>query len=220
VRLEREGILTKVQHRVGSPHRGGIPFRRGSLFYLLKNPVYRGKIVHRGTVHDGEHVPIVDEELWDAVQAQLREKAPPRKRPKNDRQNALLIGLLADPHGRQIVPTYATKGARRYSYYETRKDLARPADPPSSRFGQGALDGHALRRLANLEVEEADLSRASSAYRVVRSRRLELPRAFAHNDLNVARLPVPPRPHILAKGAGPCKRPRVPQPRIFAARVR
>jgi hypothetical protein len=30
----------------------------------------------------------------------------------------------------------------------------------------------------------------------VRSRRLELPRAFAHNDLNVARLPVPPRPHI------------------------
>ncbi len=159
MRLEREGILTKVQHRVGSPHRGGIPFRRGSLFYLLKNPVYRGKIVHRGTVHDGEHVPIVDEELWDAVQAQLREKAPPRKRPKNDRQNALLIGLLADPHGRQIVPTYATKGARRYSYYETRKDLARPADPPSSRFGQGALDGHALRRLANLEVEEADLLR-------------------------------------------------------------
>jgi hypothetical protein len=31
---------------------------------------------------------------------------------------------------------------------------------------------------------------------MVRSRRLELPRAFAHNDLNVARLPVPPRPHL------------------------
>ncbi len=32
---------------------------------------------------------------------------------------------------------------------------------------------------------------------VVRSRRLELPRPFGHNDLNVARLPVPPRPHVL-----------------------
>jgi hypothetical protein len=32
--------------------------------------------------------------------------------------------------------------------------------------------------------------------RMVRSRRLELPRAFAHNDLNVARLPIPPRPHM------------------------
>ena len=31
---------------------------------------------------------------------------------------------------------------------------------------------------------------------LVRSRRLELPRPFGHNDLNVARLPVPPRPHI------------------------
>ena len=31
--------------------------------------------------------------------------------------------------------------------------------------------------------------------KMVRSRRLELPRALAHNDLNVARLPVPPRPH-------------------------
>jgi site-specific DNA recombinase len=160
VRLEREGILTKVQHRVGSPHRGGIPFRRGSLFYLLKNPVYRGKIVHRGTVHDGEHVPIVDEELWDAVQAQLREKAPPRKRPKNDRQNALLIGLLADPHGRQIVPTYATKGGA--PLLLLRDPVKTSHAPPIRRLadsGQGALDGHALRRLANLEVEEADLLR-------------------------------------------------------------
>jgi hypothetical protein len=29
---------------------------------------------------------------------------------------------------------------------------------------------------------------------LVRPRRLELPRAFAHNDLNVARLPIPPWP--------------------------
>lgn len=68
------------------------------------------------------------------------------------------------------MPTYVTKGTRRYSYYETRKDLARPADPPSTRFGQGALDAHilqhlgalldddhALRRLSNLD--EADLLR-------------------------------------------------------------
>ena len=161
-RLEREGVLTKVQQRVSGPHRGGIPFRRGSLFYLLKNPVYRGKIVHRGTAHDGEHVPIVDEELWDAVQARLREKAPPRKRPKNDRQKALLVGLLIDPHGRQIVPTYATKGTRRYAYYETRKDLARPADPPSTRFSQGLLDGHVLHHLGALLEDAHGLRRLAN----------------------------------------------------------
>ena len=36
---------------------------------------------------------------------------------------------------------------------------------------------------------------------LVRSRRLELPRVLPHSDLNAARLPIPPRPHILARGA-------------------
>lgn len=47
-RLERECVLTKVQQRVSGPHRGGIPFRRDSPFHLLQNPIYRGKILHRG----------------------------------------------------------------------------------------------------------------------------------------------------------------------------
>ena len=35
---------------------------------------------------------------------------------------------------------------------------------------------------------------------LVRSRRLELPRPFGHSDLNAARLPVPPRPHVHENG--------------------
>ena len=163
--LRAEGVVTKIQQRTSGPHRGGIPFARGSLFHLLKNPIYRGKIVHKGQVYDGEHEAIVDEELWDAVQARLKEKAPPRKRPKNDRNQALLNGIITDPEGRPVVPTYATKGTRRYAFYETRKDLARPGDPSATRYQQGAFDRqvmtciadllgdeHALRRLANVTV--------------------------------------------------------------------
>lgn len=179
--LRAEGVVTKVQRRSGSPHRGGIPFARGSLFHLLKNPIYRGKIVHKGKVYDGEHEAIVDQDLWEQVQMHLAEKAPPRKRPTNDPQRALLSGLLADAEGRQVVPTYTTKGSRRYAYYETRKDLARPGDPPSNRFGQGALDEHmlahlrallddehSLRRLANLE-EANQLCSLFDAARLARS---------------------------------------------------
>ena len=129
--LERDGVRTKTQHRVSGSHRGGIPFRRGSLFWLLKNLVYRGMIVHKGTAHPGEHEAIVDEQLWDAVQARLAQKAPPRKRPTNDRQDALLRALITDPHGRPIVPTFTCKGTRRYRYYETRKDIVRADRPPS-----------------------------------------------------------------------------------------
>lgn len=159
VQLEAEGIRTKVQRRTSGPHKGGIPFRRGSLFYLLKNPIYRGMIVHKGKVYEGEHQAVVDEDLWNAVQRRLREKAPPRKRVSNDRQEALLRGLLTDPQGRPMVPTYCTKGSRRYAYYETRKDLAKPGDTPSTRFGQGQLERHIIIHLTRLLEDEHALRR-------------------------------------------------------------
>ncbi len=188
--LQAEGVVTKIQNRTSGPHRGGIPFRRGSLFYLLKNPVYRGKIVHKGKVYDGEHEAIVDEALWNAVQAQLQEKAPPRARPKNDRNQALFNGRITDAEGRPVVPTYATKKTRRYCYYETRKDLARPGDPKPARYQQGAMerqvtncicdllnDEHALRRLA-IDLDAGQLGALFDQALVMRER-LQAPDAGA-----------------------------------------
>jgi site-specific DNA recombinase len=145
-RLRADGVVTKIQQRASGPHRGGIPFARGSLFHLLANPIYRGKIVHKGQIYDGEHEPIIDQELWDAVQAKLKAKAPPRKRPKNDRQLAMLNGLIVDPEGRPMVPTYATKGTRRYAYYESRKDGYGP-----SRVHRG--DRSARRRSGSMQPQ-------------------------------------------------------------------
>lgn len=158
-RLRAEGVRTKIQQRSSGPHRGGIPFARGSLFHLLKNPVYRGKIVHKGHVHDGEHEPIVDEALWTAVQSQLARKAPPRRHTSNEPQQALLQGLLTDPEGRPMVPTYGSKGTRRYCYYETRKDLAKPGDPPATRYQRGQLERHLIEHIVDLLEDENRLRR-------------------------------------------------------------
>jgi hypothetical protein len=158
-RLREEGVLTKIQHRVSGPHRGGIPFARGSLFYLLKNPVYRGKLVHKGQIYEGEHPAVVDEELWQAVQTQLKEKAPPRKRATNEPQNALLQGLLTDPEGRPVVPTYTSMKSGRRAYYETRKDIARRDDRPATRFSRGSLEKHLLEHLIALLDDQHGLRR-------------------------------------------------------------
>ncbi|MEA3262702.1 MAG: recombinase family protein [Pseudomonadota bacterium] len=159
--LRAEGVVTKVQHRVSGPHRGGIPFARGSLFHLLKNPVYRGKIVHKGKVYDGEHEATVDEALWNQVQSHLAAKAPPRKRSTNEPQQAMLRGLITDPHGRPMVPTYGSSKMKRYAYYETRKDLARPGDPPGIRFQRGQLEQHLIGHLEELLGDEHALRRLS-----------------------------------------------------------
>ena len=108
--LRAEGVVTNVQQRASSSHRGG------SLFHLLKNPVYRGKIAHKGKVYEDEHKAIVDEALWDAVQAQLAGKAPPRRRASNERQQAMLRGLVTIPHGRPMVLTYGSSKMKRYDY--------------------------------------------------------------------------------------------------------
>ena len=182
-KMEAEGIRTRKQHRTGGPHRGGIPFRRGSLFHLLKNPIYRGMIVHKGKVYDGEHEAIVDEELWNAVQARLQEKAPPRRRTRNEAQEAMLRGLLTDREGRPMVPTYATKGSRRYAYYETRKDLAKPGERPATRWPRATLEKHLVGRLSDLLDDEHALRRLSNIkeaaqlaemFQAVRLRKLEL----------------------------------------------
>jgi hypothetical protein len=190
--LEAEGIRTKVQHRTSGPHKGGIPFKRGSLFHLLANPIYRGKIVHKGKVFDGEHEAIVDEELWNAVQSRLRQKAPPRKRKSNDPQEAVLRGLLMDPEGRPMVPTYTKKGTRRYAYYETRKDIAaKPGAVAPTRIAQSSIerhiisdlttlleDEHALRRLSGLQ----DAGQLTALFEAVRLRQLELAHPSTRDD--------------------------------------
>ena len=161
--LKAEGILTKIQMLTSTGHRGGIPFARGSLFHLLKNPIYRGKIVHKGKVYEGEHKAIVDEDLWEQVQMHLQERAPARKRPTNEPQRALLQGLMFDPEGRPMVPTYGSNGVKRYTYYVTRKDLARKSDPKPTRFRRGQIENQVVNELVALLNDEHLLRRMSGA---------------------------------------------------------
>jgi site-specific DNA recombinase len=40
---------------------GGCFFGRGALYHLLRNRIYRGEFVHRGTAYPGKQNAIVDE---------------------------------------------------------------------------------------------------------------------------------------------------------------
>lgn len=145
--LNAKGFKTKVQLRASGPHRGGCPFRRGTLYHLLSNPIYRGKIVHKGEVYPGEHEAIVPEDLFLAVQDKLKANASGTSRRLRGQQQSLLTGILEDSSGRAMTPSHASKGkAQRYRYYVTRPD--RTSDQPAYRVSAHDLEQIVTTKLA------------------------------------------------------------------------
>jgi site-specific DNA recombinase len=158
--LNRAGYRTKVQVRASGPHRGGCIFRRGTLYHLLSNPIYRGKIVHKGEVFAGEHPAIVSQDLWDDVQRTLKANASGTSRRLKVQQPSLLVGLLYDGEGRAMTPSHATKPGKRYRYYVTRPDLIDGS--PAWRVSAFDLEQLVCRRLAELLGDQQFLCRLVS----------------------------------------------------------
>ena len=94
-RLDAEGFRLPVRIDGAGGSTGGGLFSRGHVYKLLSNPIYVGRIAHKGQIYEGDHQPIVTLDLWDQVQQRLRDHLG-AARTKRTRQSsdALLIGKL------------------------------------------------------------------------------------------------------------------------------
>ena len=109
-------IRTKSRLLATGATRGGVPFGRGSLFYLLRNRFYIGEVKYKDEILPGEQPAIMDRALFDAVQQKLTDQWTTRSTMRNASDH-LLTGLLFDDAGHRMVPTHATKAGIRYRYY-------------------------------------------------------------------------------------------------------
>ncbi len=114
--LDHRGVQTKRQEISNGRVRGGIRFGVGPLHHLLRNRFYIGEVVYRGAVHLGEHEPIVDRELFEAVQARLAASANARQL-KLRASPSILTGRIFDDRGSRMTPTHTNKRGARYRYY-------------------------------------------------------------------------------------------------------
>lgn len=159
--LQRDGITTKIQRRVSGPHRGGIPFARGALYHLLKNRIYLGEIVHKGSAYPGEHSPLVAPDLWDRVQRTLADRAKCPSGRTHAKRPSFLAGVLFDGLGRRMIPSHTTKGPRSYRYYVTRPDLL--AGAPAWRTAAHDLEKIVRTRIAKFLSDPSELAQLVSA---------------------------------------------------------
>jgi site-specific DNA recombinase len=114
--LKERNVRTKTRLLATGTTRGGIPFERGTLFYLLRNRFYIGEIRYKGDILPGEQPPIMERALFDAVQQKLTDQWTARTSIRNAGDH-LLTGLLFDDAGHRMAPTHATKAGIRYRYY-------------------------------------------------------------------------------------------------------
>ncbi len=148
--LKQTGILSKKRISRAERTSGGANYSRGALYLILHNRIYLGEITHKKASYPGQHAAIIDQEMWDQVQAQSQSNLQaPRKRPRSTEQS-LLMGLLYDEKGNRFTPSHANKKGRRYRYYVSQAVIR------NARNRQ-----HGPVRIPALEIEDLVISQLS-----------------------------------------------------------
>jgi site-specific DNA recombinase len=116
--LEKRGWPNKAWRTRAGREMGGRPFDKCSVYNLLTNPIYAGKIRHKNELHEGEHKAIVTPDVFTEVQKMLRHNGRSGGAEVRNKYGALLRSLLyCKSCGRTMVHTFTGRGNKRYRYY-------------------------------------------------------------------------------------------------------
>ncbi len=141
---ERLGLRSKRYVTQSGRDQGGKVMSRGHIHKILTNPLYIGRIAHKGATFEGQHPAIIEADKWERVQAILTEQsAAPRGQCNSGRPMSPLAGKLIDISGERLTPVHTQKAGRRYYYYisQSLKTAAAPKQNSNGwRFPARALE--------------------------------------------------------------------------------
>jgi site-specific DNA recombinase len=98
----------------------GVAFSKKAIRHILQNPVYAGKILHKGNVYQGQHMSIIDSETWDEAQKIFTTRADNITREMTRiTQPPLLKGVFnCGCCNTSMTPKYSMKkNGAKYRYY-------------------------------------------------------------------------------------------------------
>lgn len=107
-----------------SEQRGGKPFKTSALHRLLHEKLYLGMIENKrtGQAFKGQHEAIISKELWEKVQAKLKDNDNSSNHTRN-RNNNLLTGKLFDANGTIFTNQVNSKNKATKRHYYSIKGL-------------------------------------------------------------------------------------------------
>ena len=155
--LDEEVVTSPVRLSRAGRRTGGVPMSRGHLYWILSNPIYIGRLRHKGQIHTGLHPAIVDQETWGQVQQKLAAQTQSRRSPAKD-EHSFLAGKLFDDRGNRMSASYAAKGSRRWRYYVSRAVLSGSAQDAGSvvRVSAPAIENRVVRAIEAYVAAQAE----------------------------------------------------------------
>jgi len=140
--------IAKVLNAEGHRSKNGVPFARPNVLWILRNPVYVGRVAFRGKLHPGRHEAIIDVQTFETVQSILSERGDSQALKRAHPSDYMLSGVLRCGRCRKAYVGTAAHGRKnRYRYYicSTRY-----------RYGTNVCDGDRLpmEALENAVVEQ------------------------------------------------------------------
>jgi site-specific DNA recombinase len=135
--LASRRIHTKATRRPDGTTRGGIEFSKGPLACVLKNRTYIGEVVHKGQHYPGEHEPILERALFEAVQEKLASQSRARWQTRIN-NGSLLTGRIFDDRGNRMTPDKGGRDIIAVTRRACRSGRHDPRPPREPRFGASA----------------------------------------------------------------------------------
>lgn len=159
--LANEGIRSPVRTRRSGERFGGCAFSRGQIHAILTNRIYIGQIHHKGKCYPGQHPALIDQGMWDAVQAKLADNVR-GVRTVRQASPSILAGRIVDEAGEPLVAAHARKKRVSYRYYVSKAlqhggDASAPTNLPGLRIPAREIETLVADEVAKLFADPLDL---------------------------------------------------------------
>lgn len=127
---------------------GGKLLSRGHLYRILRNPIYIGKISHKGKIYKGNHPALISQSMFEQVQKLLEANKQGHSQRCRATAPSLLAGKVVHEDGTAFSCDHSNKqtkqGTKRYRYYVCE------ATQPAIRIPAQELDQLLVQSIAQL----------------------------------------------------------------------
>jgi len=179
--LTRRARMTPQRTSRRNGQSGGLPFSRGHLYRILSNPIYVGQVAHRDLTYPGQHLAIIDQSLWDAVQTQLIQNQNGQKTRSYASTSGLLAGLVYGLDDEPLLSIHSRKklksnpnetgpanciGYKQYRYYVSKRLVVgiKESAPQAMRIPAEELESSVIGRIITFLKDGLELLKITDRF--------------------------------------------------------